>query len=180
MIATRLANVVVDRALAAREAMLEQALDHVGTDLTLFRDPTDQRLFQAQEAGFAPVLDWARTALKADLPLAKGLMPAPISSQAFAAIGKALWPLPEGDEAHRLALWRLTLVSATAPLLGSTLLALAIAAGRLSHADAFGLSRLEEEHQARLWGMDAEADARAAEIEREVMVYAAMLAALPR
>ena len=46
-------------------------------------------------------------------------------------------------------------------------LGLAVADGRLTAAEAFGLSRLDEDYQAERWGRDCEAEARTARIRSE-------------
>ncbi len=45
-------------------------------------------------------------------------------------------------------------------LFGSVVLALALQRGRLDGRAAFALSRLDEEFQEEIWGVDAEAEAR--------------------
>lgn len=187
MTATRLANVAVDHAASARAAMVESALDHVATDLLRFRDPQDSRLAAAQESAFSPLLSRMQTEFGIALSRTHGLTVPLLDDATRTALARWLWPVPPSlaseqaptlDAGANWSLWRLTLLSAAAPLLGSTGLALALADGWIDAGEAFGLSRLEEEHQARLWGRDAEADARAAAIERELSVYSAMLRAL--
>jgi chaperone required for assembly of F1-ATPase len=56
-------------------------------------------------------------------------------------------------------------------------LALALAEGAINPAQAYQLSRIDELYQAKLWGEDAEAAARARGLAREMDVAAAFLAA---
>ena len=51
--------------------------------------------------------------------------------------------------------------------------------GELTPAEAFALSRLDEDYQAEQWGADAEAEARAVRLARE-MELAARLVLLSR
>jgi chaperone required for assembly of F1-ATPase len=56
-------------------------------------------------------------------------------------------------------------------------LALALAEGVLTPAQAFSLSRIDEDYQAAKWGSDPEAQARAAGMAREIDAAAAFIAA---
>jgi chaperone required for assembly of F1-ATPase len=55
-----------------------------------------------------------------------------------------------------------------ASIAGSLVLALAVADKRLSPAQAFAVSRIDERYQAEKWGLDAEAEARAKHLAREL------------
>src|SRR5690606_1756715 len=61
-----------------------------------------------------------------------------------------------------LSPWQLTAVHDLVTIPGSLVLGLAVLHGRLDAAAAHALSRLDDEHQAALWGRDPEADAAAA------------------
>jgi chaperone required for assembly of F1-ATPase len=69
-------------------------------------------------------------------------------------------------------------VAFAAGLFGSTVLALAVRAGRLTGQRALDLSRLEETFQAEQWGQDAEATARAAFLAVEATMIDRWFAAL--
>ena len=59
-----------------------------------------------------------------------------------------------------------------ASICGSLVLALAVADKRVSAEEAFALSQIDERFQAEKWGLDAEADARAKRLERELVTAA--------
>ena len=69
-------------------------------------------------------------------------------------------------------------VAFAAGLYGSTVLALAVRAGRLTGRKALDLSRLEETFQAEQWGEDAEATARVAFLAVEAEMIDRWFAAL--
>ena len=56
-----------------------------------------------------------------------------------------------------------------ASICGSLVLALAMADGRLTAAEAFALSQIDERFQAEKWGLDSEAEARAKRLEQELV-----------
>jgi chaperone required for assembly of F1-ATPase len=62
-----------------------------------------------------------------------------------------------------------------ASISGSLVLALALAKGALNPAQAFLLSRLDENFQAERWGLDREAEERASALARELDVAAGFL-----
>ena len=62
----------------------------------------------------------------------------------------------------------LTGLSAAASILGSLVLGLALAEGRLDAAEAFRLATLDEAFQAEQWGEDAEAQARLDRLQAEL------------
>jgi chaperone required for assembly of F1-ATPase len=74
-------------------------------------------------------------------------------AEALVALEKAIW----GHDDFGLAG-----LHAAAILTGSLVLALALTGERLSAAEAFAASRIDEDYQAEKWGADAEAAARAA------------------
>ena len=64
-----------------------------------------------------------------------------------------------------------------ASITGSLVLALALVRGALNSAQAFQLSRLDEDFQAQAWGADREAQTRAHALARELDVAARFLSA---
>jgi chaperone required for assembly of F1-ATPase len=63
-------------------------------------------------------------------------------------------------------------------LYGSAILGLAVQRRALEAVDAFDLSRVEEAYQAEQWGLDAEAEARAAGLRSEAAMLGDWFAAL--
>ena len=149
---TRLANTAIDRAETLRDDIAGELLRFACSDLLSYRalDPISLRM--RQEAAWDPLLDWARQAFGARLKTTHGVLFVEQDEEAIAAFERALGELDA---------WSLTGLQTATSITGSLVLALAIAKGRLSPADAFALSRIDEEFQAEKWGLDAEAENRA-------------------
>ena len=64
--------------------------------------------------------------------------------------------------------WVLAGLGVLVPALGSLVLGLAVARGALTPDAAFDLSRVDERYQAEMWGHDADADRRRANIATDV------------
>ena len=65
-------------------------------------------------------------------------------------------------------------------LFGSAVLGLAVERGRVTAAEAYELSRLDEAYQAEHWGEDAEAVRRTESARAEARALDLWFAALPR
>jgi chaperone required for assembly of F1-ATPase len=169
MHATRLAYTAIDAVPAARQAVAEGLAEYAAFDLICYFAERPAGLVARQTAAWAPLLDWARQAL--DLPLVR-----------TAGIGHQ--PQREGtaERAAALALalddFGLAALSLATGLFGSAVLALALARGRLSGAEAFAASRIDEAFQEEQWGVDAEAAARTARMAEEAAMLDAWFAAL--
>jgi chaperone required for assembly of F1-ATPase len=152
MILTKLANTAIDRVAADRREAHMQILAFAGSDLLCYRAEAPQELAQRQRASWDPMLEWARQTYGAELVSGAALVPIAQPREAMAALERVL--------ASRDAFALAALVSAAA-LLGSAILALALADGWLDADTAFALSQLDADFQAQRWGRDAEAEAKA-------------------
>jgi chaperone required for assembly of F1-ATPase len=74
--------------------------------------------------------------------------------------------------------FRLAGLSAATGVLGSVVLGLALARGRLDADEAFRLSRIDESWQAEHWGWDAQEEARAERLRRDIADTARFLTLL--
>jgi chaperone required for assembly of F1-ATPase len=81
------------------------------------------------------------------------------------------------SEVAALAAFDLTRLHDLVTLSGSLILGLAVMKGRLKAAEAWVISRLDEDFQAEIWGGDSEAD-RASAIRREAFLQAARFVSL--
>jgi chaperone required for assembly of F1-ATPase len=164
---TRLVNVAIDAAPAAREALVAELSRYAETDLTCHLAEAPLALAEREAAVWAPLRDWAGTTLGVHLTPVAGIHPAPqpaASLEAVRAYGARLEDL------------RLTALVHATTLLGSVVLALALAEGRLDAESAFAASRVDEDWQAERWGQDEEAvqaaAARAADLRAISPVFA--------
>lgn len=164
---TQLAATALDRIGPERDAVLGQLLAYAATDLLCHRAAFPPDLVRRQQESWQPLLDWAATELGARLEVTAGVVAVPQPAESLAAL------------AARLAgygLWRLTATQAACPATGSLILALALAEGRLSGAETFDLSHLDETYQVERWGDDAEAAQRRANLRRDVLAAERLLA----
>ncbi len=169
MHAVRLAHVALDRTPAARSEIGDQVRAYAETDLVCHLADTDAALRDAQDAAWAPLRAWAGEALGVALTATQGVIAV---AQPTASLDAAR------DAALALDDFRLTGLAHAMGLLGSAVLAFAMARGRLDAAAAFAASRIDEAHQEARWGVDAEAAARAEALAHEVAVTAAVLRAM--
>jgi chaperone required for assembly of F1-ATPase len=150
---TQLLNTAVDRMGAGRirdEAVSEIA-DYAVTDLVCFRAAQPPGLAQRQRAAWQPLLDWLAERHGATLAVTEGLTTPAHAPEALARIADAV----AAQDALRLAALQLATCA-----LGSVVIALALAEGRVDAEAAFRAAHLDDLHQLEQWGEDAEARAR--------------------
>ena len=150
---TRAANSAIERVAPQIDAVADMLADYGGTDLLCYRadHPVELAVRQAQD--WNPWVDWARDDLGAPLRVTQGVIPV---AQDRAALDRLRARL------RRLSPWQLTALHDLVTLSGSLVLGLAVLEGRLDAGAAHRLSRIDEEHQAEIWGRDEEAEAAAA------------------
>jgi chaperone required for assembly of F1-ATPase len=164
----RLANTALDGVAQTREAVIVAIMRFGEHDLICYRAEAPAELAARQHDDWTPMLDWAASHYGARL-------------EAGAGVAHIIQP-PEALERLRQAIaerddFALAALHVMASITGSLVLALALAEGAINPAQAFQMSRLDEDHQTGLWGEDAEAAARARALAREIDVAAAFLAA---
>lgn len=148
---TRLVNTAVERVPVNRAPVAEQTLALGKSDLVCYRAEHPETLVVRQAQGWDPLLDWLHTRHGARLEVGRGIGFVEQPAEALMALEKAVW---DHDD------FALTGLSAASSILGSLVLALALADGRLTAEEAFALAVLDEAFQAERWGTDAEAQAR--------------------
>jgi chaperone required for assembly of F1-ATPase len=164
---TRLAYAAIDVAPAHRLRLTDEILAFGKTDLLCYRAEAPAALVARQITGWDPLLDWATERLGARLTTGTGIAFVEQSAQAGEAFAAAIRPCDD---------FALVALHGASSLLGSLVLTLALAQGRLDAAGAFALSRLDETFQAEVWGRDAEAEARAARLAVELQAIERFLA----
>lgn len=167
---TRLVNTALDGVAHHAQPVLEDVLRYASSDLLCYRAPSPESLVARQAELWDPVLDWAQQAMGAHFVLAEGIVHV---EQPRAAIQAVSAHLRQRSQPLRLA--ALHVMTA---LTGSLLLALAVEADAISAADAWSAAHVDEDWNRAQWGEDAEAAARRAARERDMMGAAALLAAL--
>ncbi len=165
---TRLLNSAIDgvsRTMAETRADIAR---YAGSDLLCYRAETPEALAERQRLAFDPVLEWAAEALGARFNLTAGVIHIAQPREALAAVGAALEAV---DDPAALAA-----LSVITSLTGSALLALAVARGFLTPAEAWRVAHIDEDFQNGQWGVDEEAAARRAARWREMEAAGAVLA----
>jgi chaperone required for assembly of F1-ATPase len=168
---TRAASTCLDRVMPDLDAVRRNVAGYGGTDLLCYRAPEPAELAARQARGWDPLLDWAAEALGARLVVGEGVMHIPQPAEAVARLGA---------EVDALDAWELTALSELTTLSGSLALALAVCHGRLDAAEAWRLSRIDEDWNIEEWGEDAEAARQATRRQAEFIAAAALLRLLGR
>ena len=166
---TKLANSSIDGVAVRAGEVCAEIVKYAGSDLICYRAEAPQQLMERQAEHWNPVLAWAREAHGAILTTVQGIMPIRQPPAATEAIAKAL-PLHDP--------FRLAAIHVMTTLMGSALLALAHAHGRLSAEAAWGAAHVDEDWQISQWGEDTEAKARRDRRWAEMQAASRLLALL--
>jgi len=169
MPATRLAFTAIDRISETRAEVAREITAYAASDHLCYRAEHPTPLVERQDREWGAILDWAKAEHGFTFTPVAGIIHRPQPPATLAAV-----------EALALTLDDFTLagVAFAAGLFGSTVLALAVRAGRLTGQRALDLSRLEELFQAEQWGQDEEAKARAEALGVEAAMIDRWFAAL--
>jgi len=146
---TRLANSIIDGVQPAPQPVAAEIEKYLHSDLLFYRAGGPAGLVQSQNRHWNPVLDWARDNLGVRFALAEGVMHVAQPAEAVAAAANAI---PRGADAGEA--WRLGALNVITGLTGSALLALALAAGRLSVDEAWAAAHVDEDWNMQFWGRD--------------------------
>ncbi len=165
-----LANTAIDGIVNDPQAVLEDVLRFASSDMLCYRAGSPERLVNRQTELWDPVIDWAASHLGARFVLAEGVMHVEQPREALGAFSVHL-----GAFTDPFAIASLHTITT---LTGSAILALAVAKGEVSGADAWRLAHVDEDWTIEHWGEDAEAAARRAMREREMIAAVKMLEAV--
>lgn len=162
---TRLVNVALDGVAKDPGSAVEEVLGYAGTDLLCYRAEGPDGLVARQNARWDPVLDWLRLAHGARFMLSEGIrhvaQPPETLARVSALVPRDVLPLA-------------AVVSLTG-LMGSALLALAVAQGRISPDEAWAAAHVDEDWNRDQWGEDEAAAARRAARKTEMLAAARLL-----
>ena len=168
---TRLVNAALDGVAAEMDAVRDEVVKYAGSDLLCYRAGEPESLVRDQSAAWDPPLDWMRRRWGARFILAEGVVFAAQTEPALAHVREAVdAAVGDGPDAPL----RLAALNVMTTLTGSAILALAVAHGELTAAEAWTAAHVDEDFQIRAWGADAEAEARRA--RRWLEMQAAALA----
>jgi chaperone required for assembly of F1-ATPase len=162
---TRLVNSILDGVVDAPAPVKAEVAKFLASDLICYRADSPDGLVQRQMHHWNPVIAWARESLGAPFVLGEGVTFVEQPAEALSAAARAIPDDP----------WRLGAVNAITTLTGSALIALALAQGHLSTADAWTAAHVDEDWNMHQWGGDQEALERRAAREAELQAAALVL-----
>jgi chaperone required for assembly of F1-ATPase len=164
---TRLANSALDGVVGRQTEVCADIVKYLGSDLVCYRAAHPGELVRRQAEAWDPLLDWCQAALGIKLTVTTGIVPVAQPEAAAAALKQ--WLL-------RLDAFALAAVHSMTTLLGSALLSVAHAKGRLACAEAWAAAHIDEDFQAEKWGVDPLAKARRDRHWRQMQAASLLLA----
>lgn len=165
---TRAVNTAIERVAPQRGGVIDEVAAYAGSDLVCYRADGPETLVAQEAAAWDPWVRWTEETYGARLTVTRGVMHLAQPSETLATLRAAV---AQESDLGLVALHDLTALS------GSLVLALATRRCALAAEDAWRASRVDEDHQAALWGVDAEA-AEDAERRRAAFLEAARLVKL--
>jgi chaperone required for assembly of F1-ATPase len=167
---TRASNAAIDAVPPRFSEVVDLMLDYGETDLVCYRADAPEGLAAAQAEAWDPLMDWARSALRAPLVATVGVMHVAQPAPARAALRRAV---------ERQDAFALTALHDLVTLSGSLVIGLAAQSAVLEPEELWQRSRVDESWQESQWGRDAEA-AETAAAKRADFLQAARFHALSR
>jgi chaperone required for assembly of F1-ATPase len=169
---TRLANAIIDAVAERPGPVAQEVASYLGTDMVFYRADAPDGLIARQAEMWDPIVDFARDQFGARFVLAQGVVHVTQPREALDAAAKAILFAP-GSPADT---WRLGALSSATTLTGSALIALALAHGRLTLAQAWAAAHVDEDWNIAAWGSDEAALARRAARFADMQAAADVLA----
>lgn len=167
---TRAANSAIEKVVPQFAGVAGMLAEYGGTDLLSYRADQPAELARRQAEAWDPLVDWAAVELRAPLRITHGVIPIAQDPKVLARLR---------GHVEDLDAFGLTALHDLVTLPGSLVLGLAVIRGRIDAAEAFRMSRIDEDFQAERWGQDDEARI-AAEGRRAAMLDAERLWHLSR
>lgn len=164
---TRLANSTIDGVVDRRQEVEAEIVRYACNDLVCYRADRPDALIRRQAEVWDPVVAWAGDTFGCEVATAHGI--AHVAQPP--ALAKAV-----AEHLRRCDAFALAALHVITTLTGSALLALAHACGHLSAAELWGIAHVDEDYQIEQWGWDAEAAARRALREQEMLAASRFLA----
>lgn len=165
---TRSANSAIDKVRVQFDEVAEMIAAYGDTDLLCYRADGPERLVARQAAAWDPLLDWAAETFGARLVPTAGVMHQPQDPKALARLSKAT----RAFDPFALAAFH-DLVA----LSGSLVIGFAAARGAQAPKALWKTSRIDEDWQAEIWGIDEEAATQSA-LKKQAFLDAAHIFSL--
>jgi chaperone required for assembly of F1-ATPase len=165
---TRLANAIIDGVADAPDAVRDEIVKYLGSDLVFYRADQPDGLIEQQAQHWNPLIAFARDTYGARFVLAQGIVH---QAQPPEAVASAAVSIPNEP-------WQLGAMAAITTITGSALIALALAAKAIEADAAWAAAHVDEDWNAAKWGEDPEVKARRAarraEFDAAVLVLRAV------
>jgi chaperone required for assembly of F1-ATPase len=155
---TRLVNAAVDGVAREASAIIADIAKYGESDLLFYRAEGPEKLVVAQARAWDSILAASEVRLAVRFVCGQGVVFVDQPAAAKAAVRWAVEAAAAGTDGH----FRLAALHVMTTLTGSVLIALAIAAGETSLAQAWAAAHVDEDFQMSLWGEDQEAMAKRA------------------
>jgi len=145
---TQFAHAGLDQAIDEHKEIAAKTALYGETDLLCYRAETPQELVKRQAEAWDPLIEWSAEILDAPLLVTKGIVHLAQPTSTLKALAAHVQPF---TGFHLKALYDWVTIS------GSLVLGLAVANNRLTAAQGWALSRVDENWQEEQWGIDDEA-----------------------
>jgi chaperone required for assembly of F1-ATPase len=162
---TRLANAIIDGVADRAGPVADEIAKYAASDLLFYRAATPSALMERQRRHWDPIVAWAAEVLGARFAIREGVIHVAQPDEALAAISAAIPVEP----------WSLGALHAATTLMGSALLALALAHRRLAVEEAWHAAHVDEDWNMEQWGRDTLALERRAKRFAELNAAATVL-----
>jgi chaperone required for assembly of F1-ATPase len=149
---TRLANAIIDGVADLPDAVRDEIVKYLGSDLVFYRADSPEGLVTKQTQLWDPLIDFARDTFGARFVLVQGVVHQAQPPEAIAAAAVSIPNEP----------WKLGALAAVTTITGSALIALALAANAITPDAAWAAANVDEDWNMATWGEDAEVKARRA------------------
>jgi chaperone required for assembly of F1-ATPase len=163
---TRLAGTAQQRVAPDPGPTIDAIARYAESDLLCYRADAPEVLVRRQAREWQPWLDWAALNYDAPLRIGTGVGYVQQSRGSVAALRNVV---------ARFDVAALAALGVAVPAMGSLVLGLALAEGRLDADTAYALGCLDELFQAEAWGEDAEAAERRRSIAADIALAARFL-----
>ncbi len=163
---TGLANAAIERIANDTATFAAGLARFAETELLAYRADHPAPLMAHQQAGWDPLLAWARGRYDVDFRLVTGIIHQPQPPATLARIGAAY----AAFDAFQLAA-----LNPIVTICGSAVIGLAVAEGQIDAAQAWAIGHLDELWQAEQWGKDPLAEAGHAERQADLAAAVRLL-----
>jgi len=152
-------NSVIDHVMPQRTGVIDRIAAYGATDLLCYRAEAPEALVARQKDLWDPPLAWIAKTHDIVLRVTDGVRPITQDATALERLRERIAAL---DPWHLAGLENATTVT------GSVVLALALFEGELDVERAWTAASVDEDHQAAIWGTDADAARRRESLKREL------------